>query len=102
MSMKPARVPMTLFAMVASIEIARRQKRGPTIPSDLEESYLAALQQIPMLVGCAGPATWDHWYCEAVLAAVAASKGFYQMAEAVLELDPDTIKEVLRQKYGEA
>ena len=35
------------------------------------------------------------------LAVVAASKGFCQLAEAVLELDPDTVRDVLRRKFGE-
>jgi len=92
---------MTLFLMVACIEIARAKGRGPAVPSDLHEYYLAALARIPGVVAGAARATWDHWYCGAALAAVAAAKGFAQFAEAVLELDPDTVKDVLRRKFGE-
>jgi hypothetical protein len=47
------------------------------------------------------PTNWDHWYCGAALSAIAASKGFASFAEAVLELDPDTIDDMLRRKFGE-
>jgi hypothetical protein len=87
--------------MVACIEIARRKGRGPAIPHDLETDYYAALARIPSVVGIAASARWDHWYCGAALAAVAASKGFCQYAEAILELDPDTIQDLLRRKFGE-
>jgi hypothetical protein len=97
----PERVPMTLFLMVACIEIARAKGRGPDVPPDLQADYSSALSRIPELVGAAARIGWDHWYCGAALAAVAASKGFAELAEAVLELDPDTIKDVLRRKFGE-
>jgi hypothetical protein len=97
----PERVPMTLFLMVACIEIARSKGCGPTVPPDLQADYRDALARIPELVAGAARADWDHWYCGAALAVVAASKGFCQLAEAVLELDPDTVRDVLRRKFGE-
>jgi len=101
MGTAPEQIPMTLFLMVACIEIARFKGRGPAVPPDLQADYSAALARIPELVAGAARATWDHWYCGAALAAVAAAKGFGQFAEALLELDPDTVKEVLRRKFGE-
>jgi hypothetical protein len=101
MGTAPERVPWTLFLMLACIEIARFKGRGPAMPPDLQVDYSAALARIPELVAGAARATWDHWYCGAALAAVAAAKGFCQFAEAVLELDPATIKDVLRRKFGE-
>ncbi|HJT76725.1 MAG TPA: hypothetical protein VJ739_05940 [Gemmataceae bacterium] len=101
MDAAPERVPMTLFLMVACIEIARSKGRGPPVPPDLQADYAAELARIPELVGRAARARWDHWYCGAALAAVAAAKGFAQFAEAVLELDPETVKDVLRWKLGE-
>lgn len=100
MGTAPERVPMTLFLMVACIEVARMKGRGPAVPPDLQADYSAALSRIPELVGAASRLSWDHWYCGAVLAAVAAAKGFAELAEAVLELDPDTVKDVLRRKFG--
>jgi hypothetical protein len=102
MASTPMRVPMTLFLMVACIEIARWKGRGPAMPVDLEADYSAALARIPDVVAGAARTSWDHWYCGAALAAVAAAKGSWQLAEAVLELDSDTIKEMLRRKFGGA
>jgi hypothetical protein len=98
----PERVPMTLFLMVACIEIARSKGRGPSVPPDLQTDYTDALARIPELVARAARSSWDHWYCGAALAAVAAAKGFGLLAEAVLELDPSTVKDVLRRKFGES
>jgi hypothetical protein len=97
----PERVPWTVFLLVACIEVARSKGRGPAIPRDLTADYQAALAKVPEVVGSAAGADWDHWYCGAALAAIAAAKGFCQYAEAILELDPDTIKDVLRRKFGE-
>lgn len=95
------RVPMTLFLLVACIEIARSEGRGPAMPRDLKAEYAAALARIPELVSEAARTKWDHWYCGAAIAAIAAAKGFGQLAEAVLELDPDTIQDIVRQKDDE-
>jgi hypothetical protein len=97
----PERAPWTLFQLLACIEIARAQGRGPEIPADLRPDYHEALRQIPALIARASVANWDHWYCEAALSALAAAKGFTSLAEAVLELDPETIQETLRRKFGE-
>ena len=87
--------------MVACIEIAREKGNGPEIPFDLKESYSTALATIPHVVATSAKAQWDHWYCGAALAAIAAAKGFHRYAEAILELDPETIEDVLRGKFGE-
>jgi hypothetical protein len=98
----PERVPMTLVLMVACIEIARRQGRGPALPPDLESNYLAALEQVLSIVGSMARSPWDVWFCGAALAAIAAAQGFHQLAEVVLELGPETTEKVLRRKFGEA
>jgi hypothetical protein len=97
----PDRTPWTLFQMVACIEISRANGRGPEIPADLRDDYAAALAQIPALVGAAAKVKWDDWYAGAALAAIAASKGLHRLAEAVLELDPDSIEAFLDRKFNE-
>jgi hypothetical protein len=95
------KAPWTLYQLVACIEIARVNGHGPEIPGDLRDDFLSSLDSIPALVGRSANATWDYWYCSAALAAVAVAKGFVPMAEAILELDPDTISQLLRHKFGE-
>lgn len=98
---QPERVPMTLLLLVACIEIARQKGQGPAIPVTLESSYQSALEQIPEIIGSLSRNRWNHWFCGAALSAIAASKGFHRLAEAILELDAETIEEVLRSKFGE-
>jgi hypothetical protein len=97
----PERAPWSLFQMPACIEIARVNGHGPEIPAEVQADYFAALGRVPELVARAAAADWDRWCCAAALSALAASKGFATMAEAVLELDPDTIEDMLRRKFGE-
>ena len=95
----PERTPSTLFAMLACIEIARANGRGPEIPADLREDYFGALRRVPALVAFASAVEWDYGYCGAALAALAASRGFTTLAEAILELDPETASDMLRRKF---
>lgn len=101
MGTSPDPVPMTLFLIMTCIEIVRAKGRGPAMPSDLVVDDSAAMSRISELGGIAGRQIWDHWNCGAALSGVAAAKGFPKLAEAVLELDPDTVTDVLRRKFGE-
>jgi hypothetical protein len=94
-SVDPTRARWTLFQLIACIEIARCNGRGPALPPELTDAYLQSLQAIPMLIGAAAANTWDEWYCGAALAAMAASKGFPKLAEALLELDSSNVKKFL-------
>jgi hypothetical protein len=94
-------VPVTLLLLVTCIEIARRQERGPALPANLEPSYRLAMEKLPGVVGKLSRSSWDNMYCRAAIAAVTVSKGFHRLAETVLELDPETIEEVLRSKFGQ-
>ena len=101
MEREPLRTPMTLHLMIACVEIARAKGRGPQVPADLLEPYLDALRKVPAVVGASSAQQWDHWYCGAALASVAAAMGHPQCAEAVLELDPENVHQILREKNGE-
>jgi hypothetical protein len=92
--------PWTLFLLVACIEIARENGRGPAIPDDLKAAYAFALGRIPILINMVARQPWDETYCRAALAALAAAKGLHKIAEALTELDPDTIAAKLEQKFG--
>jgi hypothetical protein len=96
----PDRIPWTLFSLVASIEIARCSSTTPSIPPDLQADYARALAYIPELVAEAARLKWDHWYCLSALSAAAASKGFCEIAEAIQELDTETIQNLFRRKFG--
>jgi hypothetical protein len=101
MAAAPERVPETVFQLVACIEIARGQGRGPDIPADLVADYFAALTRLPALVAGASKVKWDQGFCQVALAAVAVSKGFWSLADAVLELDEETIEDLFHMKFGD-
>lgn len=98
----PRKAPWTLFLMLACIEIARAKGRGPEIPDDLRADYFTALAAVPGLVADASRGDWDHWYCGAALSAIAAAKGHARLAEAILELDPTTVEDLLGLEPGGA
>lgn len=96
----PERVPWTVILMVASIEIARARGHGPAIPADLEPAYRAAIADVPRLVAATAVRPWDHWFCGSALGAIAAVQGHADYAEAILELDPGEVSELLRRRHG--
>jgi hypothetical protein len=96
----PARAHWDFFGLPTCIEIARASGRGPEIPSELCDAYFAALHQMPALAGAAAGAQWDEGHCRAVAAAIAAAKGQPTLARAILELDPDTIRDFMQSRFG--
>jgi len=85
----PKRATSSFFQLPACIEIARK-KNGVDLPEDLREPYFAALSQLPSIVGSASAGNWDSGMLQSALAAIAVVKGTPEVAEAVLELNPET------------
>jgi hypothetical protein len=97
----PTRAHWTLLQLIACIEIARAKKRGPDLQTDLHDDYRAALKKLPDLVAAAAQVPWDDEYCTIALSAVAAAKGHTSLAEVLQDLDPQTLVELERIKFGE-
>lgn len=81
------------FDLPTAIEIARATGKGPEIPPILVDSYFDALRQLHTLAFRVADETWDEVFSRAVTAALVVSKGHALLGEAILELDPDTVKE---------
>jgi hypothetical protein len=64
------------------------------VPSDLAGDYFAALKKLGSLVCAVIDETWDRDFLVCALAAVAVSKGFALVGEAIQELH-DPIAEAL-------
>jgi hypothetical protein len=90
----PMHADFSFFQLPACIEIARAKDDFP-IPPDLKEPYFEALRRILELVAASAKREWDSNLICCILSALAASKGFPSIAEASLELDPDTAVEFL-------
>ena len=90
----PERADFSYFQFPAWVEICRL-KNGIEVPGELSQAYREALDQLPGLVAAAAKRKWDGDFIASALAAIAASKGFGSVAEAALELDPETAQEFL-------
>ncbi len=94
LSTAPDRAPMVFFQFPAWIEICR-SRNGVTVPSDLLPAYTEALRQLPILIGKAAAHQWSADFLQCAMAALAAAKGFPDVAEAAMELSPVLAPKVL-------
>lgn len=88
----PSTADFTYFQFPAVVE-AWRQQKGVVIPVDLQADYFAALAALPSLVAQAAEREWDGGFLACALAALAAAKGFGNVAEAVIEMTPEVADE---------
>ena len=95
----PTKVDFGYFHFPAWIETCRL-KNGVAIPDDLSAAYFAALKELPSLVAAAAARDWDGNFLACAMAALAASKGFGTVAEAALELDPETAEAFMEWHYN--
>jgi hypothetical protein len=89
----PTAASFVYFQFPAWVEICRR-RHAITVPSDLAGDYFDALKKLGSLVCAVIDETWDRDFLVCALAAVAVSKGFALVGEAIQELD-DPIAETL-------
>ncbi len=83
-----------LIALIAGIEISRLSERGPAIPADIQHSYFSALARVPqVLVRFLSPGV-DQLSLRAILAALAAVSGNWRLADAVLNLHSEVIRQL--------
>nr|WP_297524160.1 hypothetical protein [uncultured Roseateles sp.] len=90
----PSTADFTYFQFPAVVE-AWRQQKDVAIPDDLRADYFAALAALPSLVAQAAEREWDEGFLVCALSAVAAAKGFGNVAEAVLEMTPEVAEEFM-------
>ena len=90
----PEKVGFAYFHFPAWVEICRRKSRM-SVPDDLAEPYFDALAKLPQLLASASHRIWDEDFLVCALAAVAASRGYEHIAEAILELSSENAKEFL-------
>jgi hypothetical protein len=88
----PLKASEDYFHFPAWMEICRRRK-GIDVPEDLKPAYFAALAKLPDLVCTAAKQEWRPEFLVCALSALAVSKNAPEIADAILELAPDTITE---------
>ncbi len=95
----PSAAPFVYFQFPAWVEICRH-RHGLTVPSDLSNDYFTALKMLGSLVCAASSKDWDRDFVVCALAAMAVSKGFPLIAEAIQELDEATAETFLKEIRG--
>jgi hypothetical protein len=90
----PARASLSYFLLPASIEVARTSTSA-VVPPALEQAYRAALAQLPLLGASVAQPDWNQSLCTAALAATAAATGNHQVAQLLLETEPNDIPAVI-------
>jgi hypothetical protein len=91
----PASASFVYFQFPAWVEICRNNN-GTPIPPDLEAAYFSALSELPGLVAAASARPWDSDFLACALSAIAAAKGSAKVAEAAMELTPESAGEYLQ------
>jgi hypothetical protein len=89
-------IDFDFFLLPACIEVARSKGRGPKIPTALSEAYFGALQNLHECAFRHAADAWDIDMTRSVAAALAAAKGQYRLAEALIDLDADLIDRIVR------
>ena len=78
-----------VFALVATIELARDDKRNPPIPSWLETQYLAAIEQLAQLGVAEIASVSDRELVRAIFSVIAISKGLRNLGRMLLLYSED-------------
>jgi hypothetical protein len=91
----PMKADFSFFQFPAWVEICR-SKQGIEVPTELAPAYREAMAKLPGLVAAAAGRDWDENILTCTLGAIAASKGFCVVAEAILELSSDTAQKFLK------
>lgn len=99
-ALDPTKADFSYFQFPAWIETCRL-KSGAAVPDDLASAYFDALHKLPSLVAAAAARDWDGNFLACAMAALAASKGYGAVAEAALELTPETAEAFLEWHYNQ-
>ncbi len=91
----PVSASSTYFQFPAWVEICR-QNHGTPIPPSLKAPYFSALAELPGLVAAASTRPWDADFTACALSAIAAAQGSTKVAEATMELTPETAGDFIR------
>ncbi|MFC3702845.1 hypothetical protein ACFOND_14490 [Reinekea marina] len=87
----PQRANYNYFLLPVCIEIARLKGNGAKLNIEMERNYIESIKLMAKLAG-ESPLS-DPIMANVLAAAVAVAKGSEELAEVILELTPNTIKE---------
>jgi len=88
---RSGQVPHSPLQLVVCIEIARAKGRGPAVPADIEGAYGEAIRRIADVAHGLTRPPCSEATCRVATAALAAANGYVQLADVILELEPDLL-----------
>lgn len=91
----PGKFRWTMMSLMQAIEAARLEGRGPVISEDLKPAYMAALNRVVVVSSQLLANNLNELELRAVLSCVASAKGFGPLSEAINELTPDVVLQLL-------
>jgi len=94
LSSDPSRADFNYFQLPTCIELARFDK-GVQVPDTLEPAYVEALARLPELAAKAAVSGWSAEKCAMALAATAVASGKHETARLLIEIDPDSYRNVM-------
>lgn len=89
-------IDFCFFQLPACVEIARANGRGPPIPAALSAPYDTALRQLHECAFKHAADEWDQSMALCVTAALAVAKGQIIVAEAIINLDSDIMRRIIK------
>ncbi|WP_158823025.1 hypothetical protein [Granulicella sp. S156] len=92
LALAPERASGSFFQFPAWVEICRHRK-NVSVPDALSASYTQAIERLPHLVCAVAARPWDKGFLHCALGAMAVGKGSPELAEVLLELSPDDLKD---------
>jgi hypothetical protein len=94
LSTAPLKATQSYFLLPVCVELAR-VKHHADVPEKFVKSYGAAIAKFPSLVAAASSRDWSQDLTAAALAAVAVSKGQWNTAQLLVDVESKDIPEVL-------
>ena len=80
-------IDLSFLLLPAAVEIARRNGRGPALPTELADAYFHALSDLPDVVSRHRDENSDEPMLRVASAAMAVARGDIASAEALLDGD---------------
>lgn len=95
-------IDFSFFQLPAAIEIARRNAKGPPVPTDFADDYSAAVSRLTECVALHRHEHWDEVMLLSAMSALAVAKGNHRVAEAIMNLDDDLIGKLIDLDFGDS
>lgn len=96
---QPQAANWSTLLLAISIEISRLKGNGPAVPDELGSSYAAAVARLPALAQALASKDCDELMARVAAAAIPTARGYPDLADGILHLNPDDIDRMIAAVY---